>query len=242
MAMVAEAVGAGNTMSIGVSDTTYGKSLDDAFTEINDESKQFEVAEKVSYPLSTTDLSAIAARIVRPSPDIVYNEGYPTDGLNLGRLFADKVDTSAKVFLSTATEAVVLKELGDKANGMILSAPASAKMKGIPASFAEFQSAYTKAVPDVPFNSSAISGYSAMRFISAAIEKAGCAEPAAVATALHDVVLDHDNGNVYPQPELAFNEDGSLKDPPVSFDQIQDGKPVNIYPKETAEGPPIPYR
>lgn len=242
MLFLAKSVGAGKKMSIAVSDTTYGKSLDSAFTQINNASHAFDVAEKISYPLSTTDLSAIAARAVRPSPDIIYNEGYPTDGLNLGRLFAGKVNTSAKIFLSTATEAVVAKELGASANGMVLSAPVSASMKGIPTTFGEFRNAYTKQFPGTAFSSSTTAGYTGMRFVAAAIAKAGCAQPEAIAAALHNIALDHKNGNVYPQENLSFDKDGSLKQPPTFFSQIQNGKPVNIYPEATAAGKPIPFR
>jgi ABC-type branched-subunit amino acid transport system substrate-binding protein len=173
---------------------------------------------------------------------VIYNEGYPTDGLNLGRLFAEKVETDAQVYLSTATEAVVLKELGAEANGMLLSSSPNAEVKGIPDEFNEFQSAFKEQFPDATYNNSAIVGYTAMSFVIEAIKAAGCAEPEAVATALHDVTLTHDTGNLYPQDELSFAENGSLENPPAFFAQVQDGKAVIVYPENLAEGEPIPFR
>jgi branched-chain amino acid transport system substrate-binding protein len=242
MAYAAKTVGAGNKMSIAVSDTTYGHSLDDAFTALNDKSKTFSVASSVSYPLNTTDLSAIASRMVQSNPDVLYNEGYPTDGLNLGSLFADKVTTSAKVFLSTATESVVVKQLGQKANGMILSSVLSSSLKGIPAEFGQFSDAYTKAYPGSVLNGSAVIGYEGVNFVEEAIKAAGCAEPAQIAEKLHSVKLDHKTGNLYPQDTLQFAGDGSLKEPPLLYSQVQNGQPVHIFPQAIAEGKPIAYR
>jgi branched-chain amino acid transport system substrate-binding protein len=243
MAFVADKLGVGNKTSISVSDTTYGQNLDAAFTAINDKSKKFDVVNKVSYPLSTTDLSAIATRMVQPAPDILYNEGYPADGVNLGGLFTDKVNTTAKVYLSTAAQATVLKTLGAKANGMLLLGVMDPTVKGAPKSFTDFQDAYLKAYPSPNgINGQAFSGYTAMRFVEQAIKSAGCADPAEVAKALHSVKLTHTTGNIYPQDELSFDTNGAQSHPPQFYSQVQDGKAVVIYPSSVATGTPIPYR
>jgi branched-chain amino acid transport system substrate-binding protein len=242
MSYAAKTVGAGTKMSIAVSDTTYGHSLDDAFTALNTKNKTFDVLGSVSYPLNTSDLSAIAARMVQGNPDVLYNEGYPTDGLNLGSLFADKVNTTAKVFLSTATESVVVKQLGQKGNGMILSSSLSSSVKGVPSSFNQFQSDYQKAYPNSTLNSSAVIGFAGVHFVEQAIKAAGCADPKQIATKLHSVKLDHDTGNLYPQDTLEFASNGTLKSPPLLYSQIQNGQPVHIFPQAIAEGKPIAYR
>ncbi len=120
------------TMGLSYSDTTYGNNLHNGFGKANADGF-FKITTEVSYPLSqAADLSSIAARMASNSPAVLYNEGYPTDGLNLGRLFSEKVTTTAKIFLSTGTVDVILKELGAKGNGMLLSSGPRAEFKGMP--------------------------------------------------------------------------------------------------------------
>jgi branched-chain amino acid transport system substrate-binding protein len=233
-------LGANPTMGMSVSDTTYGNNLDAGFSKVN--SGFFNVVTKVSYPLTTTDLSSIAARMVSKSPQVLYNEGYPTDGLNFGKLFQDKFRTSAKIFLSTGTYSVILKELGAKANGMLLSAGPSDLFKGMPAKYSSVNETYKAANGGADIPSSAVTGYVEMMITAQALEKAASTKGADIAKALHEVKLTHDQGNLYPQELFGFNSTGALDEAPVFFIQVQDGKAVGVFPEAQASGTPQPFR
>jgi branched-chain amino acid transport system substrate-binding protein len=228
------------TMGLSYSDTTYGKNLHTAFAKSN-EAGGFKVVSEASYPLSTSDLSSIAARMASQSPQVLFNEGYPTDGLNFARIFRDKFSTSAKVFASTATVEVVVKELGAKADGALLSSGPNLSFQGMPPQFATVDAAY-KAKYNSPLSSAAVIGYQGGKFIAAALEKAGSADGKAVAKALHEVTLTHEMGNLNAQDTLKFTETGALEQAPQYFVQVQDGKAVGIYPDAIAAAAPRPFR
>jgi branched-chain amino acid transport system substrate-binding protein len=233
-------LGSNPTMGLSVSDTTYGNNLDDGFNKANS-AGTFKVVTKVSYPLSTTDLSSISARMISNNPQVLFNEGYPTDGLNFGKLFKDKFQTNAKIFLSTGTYQVILKELGAKANGMLLGGGPSSLFKGMPAKYATENAKY-KAANGVDMPGSAVQGYIEAMLAYQAFEQAGSTKGAEVSTALHAVKLTHDQGNLWPQDTVSFDASGALSVSPRFFVQIQNGAAVGIFPPELASAQPIPFR
>jgi branched-chain amino acid transport system substrate-binding protein len=233
-------LGSNPTMGLSTSDTTYGNNLNDGFTKANS-SGFFKIVNEVKYPLGTADLSPIAARMTQGNPAVLYNQGYPTDGLNLGKLYADKINTTSKIFLSTATYTVVEKELGAKADGMIMGAGPSPSFKGMPDSFTKVNTAY-KAKYGTDMTSSAVTGYIATRVFYEAMENAKSAKGADVAKAIHALSLTHEMGNLWPQDTVEFQENGSLKQIPNFMVQMQKGEIVGIYPESVAAAAPIPFR
>lgn len=229
------------TMGLSVSDTTYGNNLDAGFTKANS-GNYFNVVTKVSYPLSTTDLSSIAARMTSKSPEVLFNEGYPTDGLNFGKLFKDKFQTNAKIFLSTGTYQVIVSQLGAKANGMLLSAGPSDLFKGMPTEYATVNDKYKAAHNGTDMPNSAVQGYMEMMIAYQAMEKAGSAKGPDIAKALHEVKLTHEQGNLWPQDTMSFDASGALAQSPAFFVQIQDGKAVGVFPEDQASAQPQPFR
>jgi branched-chain amino acid transport system substrate-binding protein len=242
MKYVADKLGLAGPLTTGmsVSDTTYGNNLDAGFSEVN-KSGTFNVITKVSYPLTTTDLSSVAARMISKKPQVLYNEGYPTDGLNFGKLFSGKFTTTAKILLSTGDFKVITDELGAKANGMLLGSGPSSLFKGMPEKFAAENAKY-KAANGSDMPSSAVSGYIMANLVHQALEKAGSAKGSAIAAALHQIQLTHDQGNLYPQDTVSFTPIGTLTAAPAFFVQIQDGKAVGIFPENVASAQPIAFR
>jgi branched-chain amino acid transport system substrate-binding protein len=228
------------TMGLSVSDTTYGNDLDAGFTKAN-ASHYFNIQTKGSYPLTTTDLSAVATKMVSTNPEVLFNEGYPTDGLTMGKLFHDNITTTAKIFLSTATYSVVVPQLGTKANGMIMASGPSPQFAQMPTSFTT-QDAIYKAKYNTDMPQSAVSGYQEMMFAAAGFEKAGTTNGPALAAALHQVTLTHDTGLLWPQDSATFTSAGTLTQVPVFYVQVQNGVVVGIYPPADASAKPIPFR
>jgi branched-chain amino acid transport system substrate-binding protein len=240
MAYVAGKLGMTNpTMAIAVSDTTYGNNLDAGFTKITP--NIFNVVDKVAYPLNTADLSSVAARLIAKNPDVIFNEGYPADGLQFGTLFSSKFTTTAKIMFTIASEGTALTQLGAKGNGMLLAGSLNTTVKGVPQSFLDFNTAYKAKYGSAPILQS-VWGYESVLMIAAALEKAGSVDPAKVAAALHQVSLDHSTGNLFPQDKISFDAQGRISNVPAFFDQIQDGKLVAVFPAEQAAAQPIAYR
>ena len=223
------------TIGLSVSDTTYGEDFYTAFTKLN-ASGQFKVVSNVSYPLGTTDLSSVAARMVSQKPDILFNMGYPPDGIALTSLFKKTFHTTAVAFFSTAEAPVAMSQLGSLADGQLFENTAP---PGTSANLSAFNSAYKTATGQAPAIE-AWEGYTAVAFIGAALEKAGSTSGPAIAAALHSVTLNSSNGDIYPQ-DLTFASDGVLNTPPTYWQQDQAGKLLFVAPASLKQASLISY-
>ena len=223
------------TIGLSVSDTTYGEDFYTAFTKLN-ASGQFKVVSNVNYPLGTTDLSSVAARMVSQKPDILFNMGYPPDGIALTSLFKKTFHTSAVAFFSTAEAPVAMSQLGSLADGQLFENTAP---PGTSANLSAFNSAYKTATGQAPAIE-AWEGYTAVAFIGAALQKAGSTSGPAIAAAMHSVTLNSSNGDIYPQ-DLTFGSDGVLNTPPTYWQQDQAGKLLFVYPASLKQAGLISY-
>jgi len=223
------------TIGLSVSDTTYGEDFYAAFTKLN-AGGQFKVVSNVSYPLGTTDLSSVAARMVSQKPDILFNMGYPPDGIALTSLFKKTFHTTAKAFLSTAEAPIAMSQLGSLADGQLFENTAP---PGTSANLSAFNSAYKTATGQAPAIE-AWEGYTAVAFIGAALQKAGSTSGPAIAAAMHSVTLNSSNGDIYPQ-DLTFGSDGVLNTPPTYWQQDQAGKLLFVYPASLKQASLISY-
>jgi branched-chain amino acid transport system substrate-binding protein len=225
--------------SVSVSDTTYGSELDTGLTAAN---KTMQIVKKFSYPLTTTDFSSVAARMLQGNPNLLLNEGYPTDGVSLAKLFATKFKppTSVKVFFATAEPQLLVSQLGNQADGMLAGSGPSPAFKGMPQSFLTANTAFQKAY-GTPMEGVAPTAWQAFMFLKAALEKAGSLNGSAIAAALHQVKLTQAMGNIYPGAPQQFAQSGSLVNPEEYYVQIQKGQMVGVYPSAIAAAAPIPY-
>jgi branched-chain amino acid transport system substrate-binding protein len=224
------------TVGLSVSDTTYGQDFYTAWTKLN-ANGQFKVVSNVSYPLGTTDLSSVAARMVSQKPDILFNMGYPPDGIALTSLFKKTFHTTAVGFLSTAEASIAMSQLGALADGQLFlnTAPPPGSNPNLP----KFNSTYQTITGQAP-SITAWDGYTAVAFIAAALEKAGSTSGPAIAAALHSVTLNASNGNIFPQ-DLSFESDGVLNNVPYFWQQDQNGKLVFVYPTSLKQASIISY-
>lgn len=229
------------TMAIAYSQSSYGQDFLNAFDKANS-GGEFKVVQKFGYPLSTTDFGSIAARLASTSADIIFDIGYPADGLNLARLFATKFKTKAKVYIAGGSDAAdVVKALNTQANGVLVLGDVTPTTKNVSQKFKDFYSAYQSKYNAVP-NTQALFGYACVQFIAQALEAAKSVSPSAVVSALKSVTLTQDTGNIFPSPaELSFAADGALKEAPVYAAQVQNGVAKVVFPAEVAEAQIQPY-
>jgi branched-chain amino acid transport system substrate-binding protein len=225
--------------TISVSDTTYGTELDQGFTSAN---RTMQVVNRFEYPLTTTDFSSVAARMLQGSPNLLLNEGYPTDGVALAKLFSSsfKPPSTVKVFFATAEPQLLVAQLGKQADGMLAGSGPSPAFKGMPQSFLTADAAFKKAYGTDMVGVSP-TAWEAFMFLKAALEKAGSVNGSAIAAALHEVKLTQAMGNIYPGAAQQFASNGSLVNPEQYYVQIQNGQMVGVYPSAIAAAAPISY-
>lgn len=223
------------TVAIAYSESSYGEELLSAFNTANG-TAGMKVVTSFGYPLTTTDFSSIAARLAASSANIIFNMGYPADGLALAKLFATQSKPKAKVILLAGSDAEdVTGQLTTEADGTLMNGDLSPSVTGIPAAFTSFYNAYQAKFHSAP-NSQSTEGYVAVQFIAAALEKAKSSSPSAVATALHGVTLTQTTGNIYPEPTtLSFASDGTLVQAPFYAAQITGGVGKLVYPTSVSE-------
>jgi branched-chain amino acid transport system substrate-binding protein len=223
------------TVGLSVSDTSYGQEFYAAWTKLN-ANGPFKVVSNVSYPLTTTDFSSIADRMVSQNPEILFNMGYPADGIALGRLLKQTFHTTAKAFFSTSASTTAMPQLGSLADGQLFeisSPPVSS------ANLTKFNQAYQAAIGSAP-SIEAWNGYTAVMFIAAALEKAASTSGPAIAAALHSVTLSAANGDIFPGT-LSFSSDGTPSQQPIFWGQDQGGKLEYVYPASLAQASVISY-
>jgi len=240
---VAQSLDLGNkpTASVAVSDSTYGKGIEEEFSKANS-GGSFDVKDEVSYPPTTTNLSSVVAKTLSKSPQMLINLGYPADGIAIQKLLATKFEYKPKVYFAVSDVATALEQLGSKANGMIIPSGPTTDFKNAPARFLDETKKYTAKHGGDAMPQYAVVGYVEMMMVAAALEDSGTTDGASVAKALHGISLDESKGNLYPSQPLAFNDKGQLTDPPQYFVQIENSKPVPVYPSDIAAAEPVPYK
>jgi branched-chain amino acid transport system substrate-binding protein len=229
----ASALGISNPkVVIAYSDTTYGQQLLDGFTK---DASGMTITSKFGYPPTSTDLSSVAARLASADADVIFNAGYPGDGIALGKLFATKFKPKAKVVIGGGSDAAdVIAQIKDQGNGMLVLGDLAPDSKGVPSSFTKMYDDYKAKYGAIP-NTQALAGYVAVRVIAQALEDAKSTDSKALTAALKKVELTADNGNVYPSPAtLSFDSNGALKEAPIYLSQIVDGAQVLVYPAAVA--------
>ena len=229
------------TMAIAYSQTSYGQDFLNAFETIN-KTAGFKVVQKIGYPLSTTDFSSVAARLASASADIIFDIGYPGDGLALARLFATKFTTKAKIYIAGGSDAAdMVSQLKTQGNGSLMLGDLTPSTPGVSSAFTAFYNQYQAKYHAIP-NAQSMFGYVAVQFVAQALEAAKSATPAAVVTALKSVSLTDTTGNIFPSPAtLAFGSDGALQEAPFFAAQIQNGAAKIVYPSDQAEASIQPY-
>src|ERR1019366_575220 len=192
-----------------------------------------------SYPVTTTAFSTVAARAVNADGSVILNLGYPADGVALAGLFGSQSRPSAatKEVGTAGTACGQFSSLGASANGTLCLFTLSPGSKGTTsyydAQYKDFQKKF-KTIP-TEWN-----GFTAVKFLVAALEKAKSAKGAALDSALHHVALTPANGDIY-STHITFSKTGEISYWPVVVGQMQSGVPTSVYPPTFASKTIKPY-
>jgi branched-chain amino acid transport system substrate-binding protein len=202
-----------------------------------------EVVYKEAYPSGTKDFTPIIAAIKSKNPDVLIAGGYTGDMIVLTRQVAEQ-DLKLKMlgFVLGPTLPGFIESLGSKADYVLepiqwaSNMPWKDEIFGWTApQFAEICKKETGHVCDYHPPQSA----AALEVYQRALEKAGTTDPQRV----RDAIAQTDLRSFY--GPVRFNEKGQNIAKGMSVVQIQNGKPVVVYPLEGAEGKliyPIPAR
>jgi branched-chain amino acid transport system substrate-binding protein len=192
-----------------------------------------------SYPVTTTNFSTVAARAVNGGGSAILNLGYPDDGVALATLFGSqsKPSASTKVVGTAGTACGQLSPLGKTADGTLCLFTLAPGSKGSTAYYDAQYKAYQAKFGTVPTE---WDGFTAVKFLVAALEKAKSTKGSALDSALHHVTLTSKTGDIYSH-SMSFQKTGAISYWPVIVGQIQNGAVASVYPQTFASATIQPY-
>jgi branched-chain amino acid transport system substrate-binding protein len=231
------------TVAYVYSQGTFGVSSHDSWTSLKN--NPFKTVSEVAYPATTTDYSAVAARVASANADIILAGCYPADCVALQRLWQTTVKPTAKfVAVLGASTTSLVTALGPLANGLILGGSPGPGQPNLPPSFQKFYDLYNSKYGTPPASISVVfAGYVNVLFLAKALEAAGSTDPKKITAELHKVTISQDEGNIYSTPKvLAWNSRGTYTEAPSEFAQIVDGKQLLIYPPVSKQADIVPYK
>ncbi len=192
-----------------------------------------------SYPVTTTNFSTVAARSVNAGGSVILNLGYPNDGVALATLFGSQSKPNAvtKVVGTAGTACGQLGTLAKTADGTLCLFTLSPGSKGTTAYYDAQYKDFQQKFGTIPTE---WNGFTAVKFLVAALEKAKSTKGSSLDSALHSVTLTTKNGDIYAHP-MSFEKDGSITYWPVIVGQIQNGTVASVYPQAFSSATIQPY-
>jgi branched-chain amino acid transport system substrate-binding protein len=195
----------------------------------------FEVAEIITYPAGTQDLSTEVAKAKALKPDLILAITRPNDAILLVQeLYKQRVDVKAIVGPGNPGfyQPTFARALGKLAEHTMANAP----WWNPKSSLAQKVAAdYEKRFGD-PFTTESAWSYQGVRVIADILERAGTTDPEKFVEAARKTnIRDH----VVSGGPIRFDEHGDNIGASSSMVQIRDGRPRVIYPKEAAEVQPV---
>ena len=192
-----------------------------------------------SYPVTTTDFSTVAARAVNGGGSAILNLGYPNDGVALTTLFGSqsKPNATTKVVGTAGTACGQLSSLGKQADGTLCLFTLSPGSKGTTAYYDAQYKAFQAKFSTIPTE---WNGFTAVKFLVAALQKAKSTKGSALDSALHHVTLTKANGDIYGH-SMSFTKTGSITYWPVIVGQIQNGTVASVFPQAFSSATILPF-
>ncbi|HEU4423184.1 MAG TPA: amino acid ABC transporter substrate-binding protein [Pilimelia sp.] len=196
----------------------------------------FEIVAEEYVPDKTTDVSAALTKIKPKNPDVIIGSVHLSEGIAIIKQSKELGVTPRGGFAETVAPPVpdFAKTLAASAEGVLGSTQwtprtvGSEKHFGTAADYAStFKTMYGGRNPTY-HNAEATAACLALVL---AVEKAGTTEPDKVRDALASLDTPSFFG------PIRFNEKGMNVTKPMAVVQIQNGKPVPVWPKESAEAP-----
>ena len=202
-----------------------------------------EVVYKETYPSGTKDFSAMLAAMKARNPDVLLAAGYTGDMILLARQSAEQgVNLKMIGFLLGPTLPGFVDSLGSKADYLLEPVQWHDKLQYKDEIFgwttAEFAAICQKETGHV-CDYHPPQSFAALEVYQRALEKAGSLDPKKVRDAIAQTNIMTAYG------PIRFNEKGQNIAKGMSVVQIQNGKPVVVYPVEGAQGKfvyPMPPR
>lgn len=207
---------------------------------------KFPIVTTLEYPYDITDATQIVQKLKAVNPDVIIHTPYFNDAIVFGKAFKE-IGWYPKFLAGAGACGYVdpqsIAALGDAAEGISMTFSYNPAKK-TPQN-QKFVDAYVKAKGYIPTEGAGMNYYDAM-VLYEALEYSGKNFP--------DDPLNPDNlrksfmaldlksgpaVETYPGNEIKFNALGDNQFPGVVVLQVQNGKPLTVYPADQAEAKPI---
>jgi branched-chain amino acid transport system substrate-binding protein len=195
----------------------------------------FEIAEVITYPVTTQDLSTEVARAKAAKPDLILAITRPNDAILLVQeLFKQRVDVKAIVGPGNPGfyQPTFPRALGKLAEHTIANAPWSNPKSPLTQKVA---ADYEKRFGD-PLTTESAWAYQGVMVIADILERAGTTDPDRFVDAARKTnITDH----IVSSGPIQFDEHGDNVNASTAMVQIREGRPRVIVPKQMAEVQPV---
>ena len=195
----------------------------------------FEVAEIITYPLGTQDLSTEVAKAKALKPDMILAITRPADAILLVQeMFKQRVDVKAIVGPGNPGfyQPTTIKALGKLAEHLMANAPWSNPKSALTQ---KVGADYEKRYGD-PLTTESAWSYQGVRVIADILERAGTTDPDKFVEAGRKTNIKE---HIVSGGPIQFDEHGDNVGASSAMVQVRETRPRVIYPKEMAEGQPV---
>ena len=189
------------------------------------------------YPNGSTNLYQYVQAAKAKNPDLLINIGHLLEAVAVAKAARDlRMDAKMFVYASGPDTPEFSQALGSAADYVVTGSPWTAQAKykaSYYLSSAEYVAAYrkkfnTQGEPVFPTADATAAGVA----LQAAIEHAGSVDPERVRDALVNLNIDTFYG------QIKFDDHGQVTSKRLLVEQIQNGKPVTVWPPELAAASP----
>ena len=207
---------------------------------------QFPVITALEYPYDITDATQIVQQLKAANPDVIIHTPYFNDAIVFGKAFKE-VGYWPKFLMGAGACGYVdpasIEALGETAEGLAMTFSYN-PAKDTPTN-KKFVEEYVAKYGVIPTEGAGMNYYGAW-VLAEALEKSGQMfpddplKPENLRAAF--MALDLTSGPAvesYPSDHIKFDALGDNEYPGVIVLQVQNGKPLVVYPKEVAEAKPI---
>jgi branched-chain amino acid transport system substrate-binding protein len=188
-----------------------------------------EVATEISYPAQKADLNSEILRIKASGAQAVLTATYSDDALLIAegaqrlRLGLPVLDAAGGM-----SDPAFIGSAGAAAEAMLTES------EYYPGTSARGLEKAMVAATGEPLGAGALYAYQAVWLLANALERGGSLAPDRVRSALGTTWMTAEEHMVLPQTVLSFDDSGQNRDARLFIAQIQDSKPVPLWPREYA--------
>ncbi len=200
----------------------------------------FEVATRVSYPATTTEVNAEVQKVKAASPDVIMQASYLPDALLFMRGYKQQ-GVGAKAILAQDAGFIdpgFVRTLGADAEGVFTREVFSLDIKHRNQAVPLIDQLFRQRFGDKPLDGNTARDFMGVLIVADAIDRAGSTKPDAIRDALRKTNIPG-KLTLMPWNSIRFDETGQNVGGSGIIEQVQDGKYETVWPFDVAVRKPI---